>query len=156
VQCFSVNTCQDLLIDSVTIDNRDGDVGNLGHNTDGFDVGSSTGITINKAIVYNQDDCLAVNSGKNIKFTNGYCSVSTIYTKNTYCMTNRGPSIRVNITNLQLIPQGGHGIAIGSVGNRANNVVQDVIVSGSTIVNSAYGPSPDDLVYASGVQYQTY
>jgi len=77
VHCFSISGSHDLLIDSVTIDNRDGDVDNLGHNTDAFDVGSSTGITINKATVYNQDDCLAINSGKNISFTNCYCSVST-------------------------------------------------------------------------------
>jgi hypothetical protein len=47
----------------VTIDNSDGDVDEGGHNTDAFDVGSSTGITISGATVYNQDDCLAVNSG---------------------------------------------------------------------------------------------
>lgn len=106
VHCFSIGGSKDLLIDSVTIDNKDGDKGDLGHNTDGFDVGSSSGIIINNATVYNQDDCLAINSGRNITFTNGYCS-------------------------------GGHGLSIGSVGNRADNVVQDVLISSSTVVNSA-------------------
>lgn len=46
----------------------------LGHNTDAFDVGSSTDITITGANVKNQDDCLAINSGTNIKFTGGTCS----------------------------------------------------------------------------------
>ncbi|KAF8450157.1 polygalacturonase 1 [Terfezia claveryi] len=105
VHCFSIGDCKDVLIDSVTIDNRAGDEDDLGHNTDGFDIGTSTGITINNATVYNQDDCIAINSGKNIKFTNGYCS-------------------------------GGHGLSIGSVGNRKDNVVQNVMISSSTVVNS--------------------
>jgi len=76
VHCFSINGSQDLLIDSVTIDNRAGDTLG-GHNTDAFGVSSSSNIIINKATVYNQDDCLAVNSGTNIKFSNCYCSVCT-------------------------------------------------------------------------------
>lgn len=46
----------------------------LGHNTDAFDVSSSTSLTITGATVYNNDDCLAVNSGSDIHFTGGYCS----------------------------------------------------------------------------------
>lgn len=45
----------------------------LGHNTDAFDVGSSSDITITGAKVYNNDDCLAVNSGTNIAFNGNYC-----------------------------------------------------------------------------------
>ncbi|KAK7516511.1 putative extracellular polygalacturonase [Phyllosticta citriasiana] len=79
VQCFSVNGAENLVIENVTIDNSDGDKTNsdghaLGHNTDAFDVGSSTGVTIKGATVHNQDDCLAINSGKNIIFTGGTCS----------------------------------------------------------------------------------
>lgn len=47
----------------MTIDNSAGDTDDLGHNTDGFDIGTSTGVTITGANVYNQDDCVAVNSG---------------------------------------------------------------------------------------------
>jgi polygalacturonase len=111
VQCFSINNSENLTITSVKIDNSAGDVTNGGHNTDAFDIGSSTGITIDKATVYNQDDCLAVNSGENIVFSNGYCS-------------------------------GGHGISIGSVGGRSDNVVKGVTVSDSTIVNSQNGKFP--------------
>lgn len=57
----------------VTLDNSDGD-SQGGHNTDAFDVGSSTGVYISGAIVKNQDDCLAINSGTNITFTGGQCS----------------------------------------------------------------------------------
>ena len=62
VQVFSINGATDLTLSDITIDNSDGDTQG-GHNTDAFDVGSSTGITITGATVYNQDDCLAINSG---------------------------------------------------------------------------------------------
>lgn len=79
VQCFSVNGAENLYITDVTIDNSAGDELNsdgdaLGHNTDAFDVGSSTGVYISGATVNNQDDCLAINSGTDISFTGGTCS----------------------------------------------------------------------------------
>jgi len=74
VQCMSINGASDLTVTDVTIDNSDGDTDEQGHNTDAFDVGSSDGVTIDGATVYNQDDCLAINSGTNIVFKNGYCS----------------------------------------------------------------------------------
>lgn len=43
--------------------NSDGD-DNGGHNTDGFDISESTGVTIKNAVVKNQDDCIAINSGE--------------------------------------------------------------------------------------------
>ena len=74
VQCFSISGANDLTVDSVTIDNSDGDANELGHNTDAFDVGTSTGVTISNAVVHNQDDCLAINSGSDITFTGGSCT----------------------------------------------------------------------------------
>jgi galacturan 1,4-alpha-galacturonidase len=74
VQGFSINSSTDLTLDSIIIDNSAGDVTNGGHNTDAFDVGSSSGITIMDAKVKNQDDCLAVNSGTDITLTGGTCS----------------------------------------------------------------------------------
>ncbi|OJJ46023.1 hypothetical protein ASPZODRAFT_16619 [Penicilliopsis zonata CBS 506.65] len=73
VQCFSIES-DNLLIEDVTIDDSDGDTDDLGHNTDGFDIGESTYITITGATVYNQDDCVAINSGENIYFSGGTCS----------------------------------------------------------------------------------
>jgi polygalacturonase len=69
VQVFSVDGSTDLTLDSITIDDSDGD-SQGGHNTDAFDVGDSTGIIISGATVYNQDDCLAINSGKVSKTRN--------------------------------------------------------------------------------------
>lgn len=73
VHGFSINGAYDLTLDHITIDNSDGDSGG-GHNTDAFDVGSSDGVKIIGANVKNQDDCLAVNSGSNIEFSDGSCS----------------------------------------------------------------------------------
>ncbi|KAJ5666971.1 hypothetical protein N7462_011380 [Penicillium macrosclerotiorum] len=106
VQAFSVQS-DNLVLSSITIDNSDGD-DNGGHNTDGFDVSESTGVTIRNAVVKNQDDCLAINSGSNIIFTGGTCS-------------------------------GGHGLSIGSVGDRDDNTVKNVTISSSTVTDSANG-----------------
>ncbi|KAF5661429.1 polygalacturonase [Fusarium heterosporum] len=107
VQAVSINDVNGLEINKFTLDNKDGD-SKGGHNTDAFDIGSSTGVTITGAKVYNQDDCVAVNSGKNIIFQNGYCS-------------------------------GGHGLSIGSVGGRDDNVVDNVQFLNSEVTNSANG-----------------
>jgi galacturan 1,4-alpha-galacturonidase len=72
VHTFSVKA-SNFTIDGVTIDNR-GTNYDLGHNTDGFDVSGSLGLTIKNVHVYNNDDCLAVNSGTDIYFQNNYCS----------------------------------------------------------------------------------
>jgi polygalacturonase len=74
VQAFSINGATQLTLDHITIDNTAGDVTNGAHNTDAFDVGSSTGVYITNANIKNQDDCLAINSGSDIHFTGGTCS----------------------------------------------------------------------------------
>ncbi|PYH95718.1 polygalacturonase E precursor [Aspergillus ellipticus CBS 707.79] len=73
VQVFSIDGSTDLTLEDITINNTDGDDDGAA-NTDGFDIGSSTYITITGANVYNQDDCVAVNSGENIYFSGGVCS----------------------------------------------------------------------------------
>ncbi|RMY12059.1 hypothetical protein D0866_14264 [Hortaea werneckii] len=76
IQCFSINGAENLHVVDITIDNSEvkGDVEDGGHNTDAFDVGSSTGVYISGANVKNQDDCLAINSGTDISFTGATCS----------------------------------------------------------------------------------
>jgi len=72
VQLMSINGATDLTVSGLTMNNANG--ASLGHNTDAFDIGSSTGITISGAKITNQDDCLAVNSGTDITFTGGTCT----------------------------------------------------------------------------------
>jgi polygalacturonase len=122
---FSINNADTLAVNDVTINNKDGD-SKGGHNTDAFDVGDSQHITISGATVYNQDDCLAVNSGTDITFTGGYCS-------------------------------GGHGLSIGSVGGRDNNVVDTVKILDSQIVDSDNGVRIKTVSNAKGsVKNVTY
>lgn len=61
VQVFSINGASNLELAYITIDASAGD--SLGANTDGFDIGSSDTVLIEYATVYNQDDCVAINSG---------------------------------------------------------------------------------------------
>ncbi|GKT44846.1 endopolygalacturonase 1 [Colletotrichum spaethianum] len=125
VQAFSINSATNLGVYGINLDNSLGD-SKGGHNTDAFDVGSSTGVYISGAVVKNQDDCLAINSGTNITFTGGTCS-------------------------------GGHGLSIGSVGGRSNNVVKDIVISNSKISNSDNGVRIKTVYGATGsvsnVQY---
>ncbi|KAI8712030.1 hypothetical protein NCS52_01468200 [Fusarium sp. LHS14.1] len=118
VQAVSINTVNGLTINKMTIDDAEGD-SKGGHNTDGFDIGESTGVTINGAKVYNQDDCVAINSGKDITFSGGLCS-------------------------------GGHGLSIGSVGGRSNNVVDTVKFLNSQVTKSTNGLRVKTMKNTSG------
>nr|AMD09881.1 endopolygalacturonase [Mesosa myops] len=118
VHTFSISNCEGLVIQNINLDTSAGD-SDGGHNTDAFDVGNSNNITIKHSTVYNQDDCLAVNSGTNIEFYDNYCS-------------------------------GGHGISIGSVGGRDNNVVKSVKIYDSQIVNSDNGVRIKTVYGATG------
>nr|AHG54228.1 polygalacturonase 19b [Lygus lineolaris] len=69
---FAVNACRNLHIENVDIDNADGHTKG-GHNTDGFDVAHCQNVKITGCRVNNQDDCLALSSGKNVVFTNNVC-----------------------------------------------------------------------------------
>ncbi|PSR80019.1 glycosyl hydrolases family 28-domain-containing protein [Coniella lustricola] len=117
-QVFSINSAKDLTLNKVTIDGRAGDTKG-GHNTDCFDIGSSDGVTITGATCYNQDDCVAINSGTNIIFSGGLCS-------------------------------GGHGLSIGSVGGRSDNVVKDVTFKSSTVQKSQNGVRVKTISGATG------
>jgi polygalacturonase len=62
------------------LDNSAGDAANsksgglpAAHNSDGFDVSSSTNVIIEHTTVHNQDDCVAVTSGSTITVDNMYC-----------------------------------------------------------------------------------
>ncbi|KZT07138.1 glycoside hydrolase family 28 protein [Laetiporus sulphureus 93-53] len=72
-QAISVEASATLVIDSVFVNNSAGDIDDLGHNTDGFDV-SMSDLTIINCVVENQDDCIAINDGANILFQNNTCS----------------------------------------------------------------------------------
>ncbi|KAK1579325.1 family 28 glycosyl hydrolase [Colletotrichum navitas] len=69
---FNINGASNLEVRDILFDNRDGECGG-GKNTDAFHIGESTDVTIARARVYNQDDCLTITSGARILFRDGYC-----------------------------------------------------------------------------------
>ena len=79
VQAVSIASSTGLTITGMTIDSSAGDTNSLGHNTDGFDIGTSSNVIIDGAKVYNQDDCVAVNSGTVSLFL--HTSATTAYTE---------------------------------------------------------------------------
>ncbi|XP_018324142.1 polygalacturonase-like [Agrilus planipennis] len=101
LHAFSIDGCQNLTVENVLIDDSKGD-------SVGFDVGDSSQITLRRNIIYNQGDCVAINSGSNIRFENNYCA-------------------------------GGHGVSVGSLGGRSNNIISDVVVKNCEVANSDNG-----------------
>ncbi|KAJ7191918.1 extracellular exo-polygalacturonase [Mycena pura] len=78
-------------------------------NTDGFDVGSSTFVTIRNTTVINQDDCVALKPGSNFALVTGItCS-------------------------------GSHGLSVGSLGSGAGSrdMVTNAFLGPATMINSA-------------------
>ncbi|KAF7984137.1 hypothetical protein HWV62_16780 [Athelia sp. TMB] len=70
-QAVSVGNTAALTVTNVKVDNSAGTA--LGHNTDCFDT-SGSDLTITESSCYNQDDCLAINSGSTITFSSNLCS----------------------------------------------------------------------------------
>lgn len=79
INSFSLNYVRNLTLRGVTVNNTAAEAPaanneTLGHNTDAFDINNADGVVITGARVWNQDDCVAVNSGQNILFKDGFCS----------------------------------------------------------------------------------
>ncbi|KAF4027409.1 Glycosyl hydrolases family 28, partial [Phytophthora infestans] len=69
---FSILSSQKTTISGLTLDASAGD--DLAKNTDGFDLSGNDYVTIKGNKIYNQDDCLAMQSSTNTVFSNNYCS----------------------------------------------------------------------------------
>ncbi|KAJ5493506.1 hypothetical protein N7539_002252 [Penicillium diatomitis] len=80
VHLFTINGCSDLVFQDLVLDNTAGNAPNArsgglpaAHNSDGFDVSSSSNILIQRNVVYNQDDCVAITSGNNMTVSQLEC-----------------------------------------------------------------------------------
>ncbi|OWY98164.1 Polygalacturonase [Phytophthora megakarya] len=71
---FSVVTCRETTVSGLTLDSSSGN--GIAKNTDGFGLTKNDHVTITGNKIYNQDDCLAMQSSTNTFFTNNYCSGS--------------------------------------------------------------------------------
>ncbi|KAJ7895098.1 glycoside hydrolase family 28 protein [Mycena leptocephala] len=78
-------------------------------NTDGFDIGSSTFVTVRNTTVVNQDDCVALKAGSNFALINGITCT------------------------------GSHGLSVGSLGSGAGSTdsVTNAFLGPATMINSA-------------------
>lgn len=81
VHLFTITGAVGLTIQNLVLNNTAGDAPNAAsgtlaaaHNSDGFDVSSSSNTIIKNTQVFNQDDCVAVTSGNNITIDGLYCS----------------------------------------------------------------------------------
>ncbi|GAW00933.1 polygalacturonase [Lentinula edodes] len=131
---ISVGTTGTSSFTNILVDNLDG--ASLGANTDGFDV-SASDVTFSGNTVYNQDDCVAINSGSNIVFENNFCSgghgisIGSIATGKTVS----GVTISGNTVTESM-----YGMRIKVDSDATDASVSDVTYSGNTIsANDKYG-----------------
>ncbi|POM57680.1 Polygalacturonase [Phytophthora palmivora] len=68
---FSIVTSKQTTLSGLTLDSKDGN--GIAKNTDGFDLTKNDHITITGNKIYNQDDCLAMQSSTNTVFSNNLC-----------------------------------------------------------------------------------
>jgi polygalacturonase len=81
VHCFEITGCDLMTVTGLTLNNTAGNAANsisdglpAAHNSDGFDISSTTNLVLSDTTVINQDDCVAVTSGTNITVTGMTCS----------------------------------------------------------------------------------
>ncbi|KAE8377601.1 putative endo-xylogalacturonan hydrolase A [Aspergillus bertholletiae] len=79
---------------------------NLPKNTDGFDIGASTYVTISSVAITNDDDCVAFKPGANY------------------------------VTVRDVTCTGSHGISVGSLGKSSDDTVQNVYAHNITMIDS--------------------
>ncbi|ORY97707.1 pectin lyase fold/virulence factor [Syncephalastrum racemosum] len=93
---FSINGCDNVLFDSLTLHTVSTNSKKDAHNTDAFDVSGSQNIVIQHSTITNGDDCIAVNNGvKNLTVTHLDCT-------------------------------GSHGFSVGSLGKNGNKETETV------------------------------
>ncbi|KAK3934284.1 putative endopolygalacturonase E [Diplogelasinospora grovesii] len=149
VQVFSISGATTLAVTDVTIDNSAGD--SLGANTDCFDIGTSTGVTITNAKCYNQDDCVAINSGTDITFTGGYCSGGHGLSIGSVGGRSDNTVETVTFSSSQIV-NSQNGVRIktisGDTGTVSGITYQDITLSGITkygiVVEQAYDGTTGD------------
>ncbi|KAG6943980.1 hypothetical protein JG688_00017334 [Phytophthora aleatoria] len=118
---FSILSSQSTTISGLTLDSSAGD--GTAKNTDGFDLSKNTGVTITGNKIYNQDDCLAMQSSTNTVFSNNYCS--------------GGHGISIG--------------SLGGSSVSSADTVSGLTVKGNTIVNSVNGIRIKTIVDLKGL-----
>ena len=118
---FSILTCKNTILSGLTMDSRAGN--GIAKNTDGFDLSKNDGVTITGNTIYNQDDCLAMQSSTNTIFSNNYC---------------------YNSHGISIGSLGGNAVD-------ASTTVRGMNVVGNTIVNSVNGVRIKTIIDLKGL-----
>ena len=119
VHLFSISGCSDVVFQDLVLNNTAGYAPNgvsqglaAAHNSDGFDVSSSSNMVIQRSVVINQDDCVAITSGNNMTVTDLQCygghglSIGSVGLKSNNNVTNIlvSPLVIVYRIRMQLTP----------------------------------------------------
>ncbi|MCJ1307702.1 hypothetical protein MMC25_001350 [Agyrium rufum] len=170
--CFSISSSNGLLMQNMYLDNTAGNAPNArsgglpaAHNTDGFDISSTSNMTLRNSVVLNQDDCVAITSGNNVTSTGMYCdgghglSIGSVGGKSNNNVTNiyftdsivlnsqNGARIKSNfnttgfISNIQY-----RNIAVANISIYGIDVQQDYLNGGPT-GNPSNGVIIQDLLF---------
>ncbi|KAB5590037.1 putative effector protein/Endo-polygalacturonase [Ceratobasidium theobromae] len=132
---YSVGNRAPLVMSKLVIDDSAGDAPNsksdgkpAGHNTDGFDV-SANDLVIEDSIIYNQDDCIAINKGSNIIFRRNTCI-------NGHAISIGSISSNAQVNNVQIqnnkVVNNVHALRIKTKSDAANASVRNIVFSGNT------------------------
>ncbi|KAF4556463.1 putative glycosyl hydrolases family 28 protein 3 [Elsinoe fawcettii] len=158
VHLFSISGCTNVDMYDLNLDNSDGNAPNnrsnglaAAHNSDGFDLSSSSNFTIRDSVVINQDDCVAVTSGDNVRVDNMYCdgghglSIGSVGGKSNNNVTNisftnsivlnsqNGPRIKTNSNTTGFISDIVYrNITVGNIDIYGIDVQQDYLNGGPT------------------------
>lgn len=115
VHCFDITGGDGLTFSNILLNNSAGDAANSA--SDGDAAGHNT-------------DGFDISSTDNMVLTD-----STVYNQDDCVAITSGSNITVN----NMYCSGGHGLSIGSVGGKSDNVVADITFSNSVVINSENG-----------------
>ncbi|XP_050300083.1 polygalacturonase-like [Anthonomus grandis grandis] len=138
VGCTSVYKSENLTIRNWKIDNLQGDEGvasenKFGHNTDGIGIKMSKNILVEDSIIYNQDDCIGLNSGTHL------------IVRNMFCHGSHGLSLSVATATIEdviiensIITMAENGIHIKTHVNAGDGLIKDVLYRNITMLDCKY------------------
>ncbi|EEY59074.1 polygalacturonase, putative [Phytophthora infestans T30-4] len=162
---FSIITCQHTTLSGLTLDSSAGN--GRAQNTDGFDLTKNDHVTITGNKIYNQDDCLAMQSSTNTIFSNNLCSGShgisigsiggsaVDQTTTVSGLTVQGNTIQNSDNGLRIkaiIGMEGLVTNVKYINNKLENVENAIAIhSDYSRSNGAYTGSPTSLVTISDI-----
>lgn len=101
---------------------------NAAKNTDGWDVGAASYVTLTNINVSNQDDCVAFKPG-------GFLPLFISSTPKEMPSNVETGANYVTVTNITCT--GSHGLSVGSLGKTNTDTVTNIYVSDATMINSS-------------------